>query len=253
MRQTIVITGATGDIGTALALEYAAPGSTLVLLGRRWAQLEALSAECRGRGAEVCARVLDIRDVECLYDWMTEICSSMVVDLVIVNAGVNFNVGLERQGERWSDVQELLDVNIRGAFATINAAVPYFRARGAGQIAIISSLAAFRGLPSVPAYSASKAALRTYGDALRDFLAADGVRVNVVMPGYVDSPMCRAMPGPKPFLIAPAKAARIIRRGLKSNRARIVFPFLLGMGTWALSVLPHVVSGRILRWMGYGV
>jgi short-subunit dehydrogenase len=253
MSRTIVITGATGDIGAALALEYAGPDSTMVLLGRRWVQLEALAAQCRSRGAEVRTQVLDIREVDCLYDWMTGICATMAVDLIIVNAGVNFNVGPQRHGERWSDVQELLDVNIRGAFATINAAVPYLRARGAGQIAIISSLAAFRGLPSVPAYSASKAALRTYGDALRDFLAADGVRVNVVMPGYVDSPMCRAMPGPKPFLMAPAKAARIIRRGLESNRARIVFPFLLGMGTWALSILPHFVSGRILRWMGYGV
>jgi short-subunit dehydrogenase len=76
--------------------------------------------------------------------------------------------------------------------------------------------------------------------------------VNVVMPGYVDSQMCRAMPGPKPFLMAPDKAARIIRRGLESNRARIVFPFLLGLCTWVLSILPHFVSGRILRWMGYG-
>jgi short-subunit dehydrogenase len=76
--------------------------------------------------------------------------------------------------------------------------------------------------------------------------------VNVVMPGYVSSPMCHAMPGPKPFLWQPERAARVIKRGLARNKARISFPFPLNLGTWFLAVLPAGVSHRIVGWMGYG-
>ena len=90
------------------------------------------------------------------------------------------------------------------------------------------------------------------GRALRGWLAREGVRVSVVMPGYVESKMCREMPGPKPFLWSPERAARCIRRGLARNQARISFPFPLNFGTWWLSVLPPMVSQRILRLLDYG-
>ncbi|HPU79808.1 SDR family NAD(P)-dependent oxidoreductase, partial [Accumulibacter sp.] len=106
--------------------------------------------------------------------------------------------------------------------------------------------------PVAPSYCASKAAIKVYGEAMRGWLAAEGIRINVVMPGYVESSMCRAMPGPKPFLWSAERAARYIRRGLERNRARISFPFPLNLGTWFLSVLPPTVSARILRLLNYG-
>jgi len=149
-------------------------------------------------------------------------------------------------------VQDLLEVNVVAAWATVNAVLPAMRLRGHGQIALISSLAAFYGLPVAPSYCASKAAIKVYGEAMRGWLAAEGIRINVVMPGYVESSMCRAMPGPKPFLWSAERAARYIRRGLERNRARISFPFPLNLGTWFLSVLPPTVSARILRLLNYG-
>ena len=140
----------------------------------------------------------------------------------------------------------------RRPLATVDAVLPAMRARGRGQIALISSLAAYYGLPVTPSYCASKAAIKTYGEALRGWLAREGVRVSVVMPGYVESKMCREMPGPKPFLWSPERAARCIRRGLARNQARISFPFPLNFGTWWLSVLPPTVSQRILRLLDYG-
>lgn len=249
--KTILITGATGGIGGALAEVYAEPGNTLILQGRDTARLTQLSAICTARGARVLTRELDVRDREALTAWLGEICLQETLDLVIVNAGLNTNIGPNGAGERWEDVQALIEVNVIAAMATANAVLPSMRARGNGQIALMSSLAAYFGLPVTPSYCASKAALKAYGEALRGWLAGEGIRVNVVMPGYVDSQMCRDMPGPKPFLWPADKAARAIRRGLAADRPRISFPAPLNWGCWWLSVLPPKVSQRILRLLDY--
>jgi short-subunit dehydrogenase len=196
--------------------------------------------------------VLDLRDRVALADWLRKLCAQEQLDLVIVNAGLNTHVGPSGAAEGWPEVQDLLEVNVVAAWATVNAVLPAMRLRGQGQIALISSLAAFYGLPVAPSYCASKAAIKVYGEAMRGWLAAEGIRINVVMPGYVESSMCRAMPGPKPFLWSAERAARYIRRGLERNRARISFPFPLNLGTWFLSVLPPTVSERILRLLNYG-
>jgi len=249
--QTILITGATGGIGGALAEAYADTGVTLILQGRNVDRLAELAATCAARGARVLTKALDVRDRSALVAWLTEVSEQEAPDLVIVNAGVNTNIGPEGKGERWAEVEALIEVNVLAAMATADAVLPAMRRRGGGQIALISSLAAWFGLPVTPSYCASKAAVKAYGEALRGWLAQEGIRVNVVMPGYVESAMCRSMPGPKPFLWTPGRAARAIRCGLENNRARITFPFPLDLGTWFLAALPASVSERIVRWLGY--
>ena len=249
--QTVLITGATGGIGGALVDVYAEPGNTLILQGRNAARLGELSAQCEAGGARVLTRVLDVRNRDELSAWLRDVCNQEAVNLVIVNAGVNTNIGSAGAGERWEDTEALIEVNVLAAMATVEAVLPSMRARGAGQIALISSLAAYFGLPVTPSYCASKAAVKVYGEALRGWLEPEGIRVNVVMPGYVESQMCRDMPGPKPFLWPADKAARFIQRGLARNRPRISFPFPLNFGTWWLSVLPPATSQRILRLIGY--
>jgi len=247
----VLITGASGAIGGALARLYAAPGVTLILHGRNRTLLDALALECGERGAEVHTFAFDVRDTEQLRQWAGKMAREMPPDLVIANAGMNIDIGANREGERWEEVERLLDVNLRSVMALVDALLPMMRQRGSGQIALMSSLAAYFGLPVTPSYCASKAAVKAYAEALRGWLAPEGVRVNVIMPGYVDSPMCRAMPGPKPFLWTPERAAKAIRRGLEKNRARISFPFPLNLGTWFLAVLPAGFSVRILRVLGY--
>lgn len=249
----VLITGATGGIGGALALEYASAGAkTLILQGRNADRLQELRAACQALGARVLTHELDVRDHDALMAWLADVCEAEMPELVIANAGVNINTGPQQQGEHWRDVHRLLDVNVKAVFATVHGALPAMRRRGHGQIALISSLAAWRGLPETPSYSASKAAVKAYGEAMRDALDAEGIRFNVVMPGYVESQMCFDMPGPKPFLWKADKAARVIRRGLQANRARISFPFPLNLGCFLLSVIHPAVSGWILKRLGYG-
>jgi len=249
----VLITGATGGIGSALALEYARVGATtLILQGRDVAKLQELTQMCSALGVRVISRQLDVRDHEALISWLERVSATESPDLVIANAGVNINTGESRQGESWEDMHRLFDVNVKAVMATASACLPAMRARRNGQIALISSLAAWRGLPDTPSYSASKAAVKAYGEGMRDLLANEGVRINVVMPGYVESRMCADMPGPKPFLWRAPKAAHAIRVGLARNRARISFPFPLNLGCFLLALLHPSVSGRILKWLGYG-
>jgi short-subunit dehydrogenase len=247
---SVLITGASGGLGAALARCYAGPGRTLVLHGRDQARLRELAAECAGRGAVVRVEVLDLRDTAAILPWLQTLTAELPLDLVIVNAGVTSSAA-RGEIEPWERTRELLAVNLDAALATVAGVLPHMRRRGAGQIALIGSLSAYYGLPVTPAYCASKAALKAYGEALRGRLAADGVAVNVVLPGFVESPMSAAFPGPRPCMLTPERAARIIRRGLERNRARIAFPFPLSWGMWWLSVLPPAVSGRILRALGY--
>jgi short-subunit dehydrogenase len=248
---TILITGATGAIGTALAVLYAGPATTLILLGRSETGLAELAARCRDKGSRIITQALDLRDRTALMERLGQICSAEQVDLAIVNAGVNTNIGPDGGGESWEAVQELLEVNIVASLATVHAILPAMRQRGSGQIALISSLAAYYGLPLTPSYSASKAAIKAYGEALRGWLATEGIRVNVVMPGYVASRMCHDMPGPKPFLWTAERAARTISRGLAADRPRISFPFPLNLGCWLLSVIHPSLAQRILQLLNY--
>ena len=248
----VLITGATGALGSALALEYAAPGMTLLLHGRREDALAALAAQCRARGAEVETYCLDLRQTEAVRHWVADCCARETPDLIIANAGRNTDIGPEGKGEPFTDVRALVEVNLLSVMALVDGALPALRKNGGGQIAIISSLAAYYGLPATPTYCATKAGLKAYGTSLRGWLRLENIRVSVVLPGYVASPMCAAMPGPKPFLWQPERAARHIRRRLTHDPARISFPFPLNLGIWGLSLLPACLAMPIAQRLGYG-
>lgn len=249
--QTILITGATGGIGRALAIAYAAPGVFLLLQGRNPDLLAGIQQACQQLGAEVETVQFDLTQAEAWRQWLLQFCTQRPLDLIFANAGMNINHGPDNAGEKWEEIQRLLAVNVDAVFATVHGVLPTMRQHKKGQIVLMSSLAAYRGLPVTPTYSASKAAVKAYGEGLRDWLAPQGVQVNVVLPGYVSSKMCEEMPGPKPFLWAAPKAAHYIKKRLIKNPPRISFPFPLNFGTWGLSVLHPSVSAWILRRLDY--
>jgi short-subunit dehydrogenase len=248
---TVLITGATGGIGTALARCYADAQRTLVLHGRDPSRLAALARECEMHGARVQCVSFDLRDGPGAVAALRGVSSNHVIDLAIVNAGVSSAIGTGREAECWDVAREVLAVNLDGALATIAGVLPDMRRRGAGQIAIVSSVAAYVGMPVTPVYCASKAALKVYGEALRGWLAPQGIQVNVVLPGFVRTHMSDRFPAGRPGMVSPERAAVLIRRGLERNRARIAFPRTIAWGMWGLSVLPASLSQRILRVLGY--
>jgi len=250
--RNIIITGATGEIGTALALAYSHPNNILGLTGRNRERLEQLAHQCQQKGADVIIQEADISDSELLGNWIVDFDKQHPVDLVIANAGITSNTAPHGDPESWDTIKRVFDINLFGALGTVTPLVEPMRKRGHGQIAIMSSLGAYRGLPLTPAYCGSKAAIKVYGEALRGLVATDGVAVSVICPGFVKSAMSDNFPGPKPFMISPQKAAKIIVSGLSKNRGRISFPFPLNLGVWLLSMFPSVVADFILTKLKYG-
>ena len=233
--KVILITGASSGIGEALALEYAADGVTLVLVGRDLDRLDSVAAKCRDGGAEVRLATIDVTEAKFFGQWLEGVDSTTPVDLVVANAGISG--GTSGGGEPDEQVRRIFAVNVDGVFNTVHPLIAGMRERRRGQIAIMSSLAAFRGFPGAPAYCASKAAVRSYGESLRGSLAADGIEVSVICPGFIRTPMTAVNPFKMPFLMDAYRAARIIKRGLARNRARIAFPFPTYFAAWLTGAL----------------
>jgi short-subunit dehydrogenase len=249
--RNILITGASGGIGSALAEAYAGSGQTLILFGRDPQRLQRVADRCRSAGANVETAALDVRDTDALREQLTRISQQTTLDMVIVNAGIMGDIGADAEGESWEAVERIVNVNLTAAMATADAVLPAMRRRGNGQIVFISSISAYFGLPLTPTYAATKAALKSYAEGWRGWLAAEGIGVTAVLPGFVESDMSRRFPGPRPFMISAEKAAATIKRRLRRNPARISFPFPLNFGMWWLAVLPPAVSLKILGLLGY--
>ncbi|WP_375460398.1 SDR family NAD(P)-dependent oxidoreductase [uncultured Enterovirga sp.] len=232
----IVITGASRGIGAALAENYAGPGVSLALIGRHAEGLEGIAAGCRARGAAVETILLDVRQREALAQRLLGLDDAAPVDLVVANAGVALPTG---NGAVDLTVYGEIDVNLVGALNTILPLAPRMAARGRGQIALMSSLAAFAPLPSSPGYGATKAALLVYGLALRERLRGAGVRVSVICPGYIDTEMGERYRGWRPLHMSAGDAARRIRRGLERDRGVIAFPRRLALVARLAPLVPE--------------
>ncbi len=241
----ILITGASSGLGEALALEYAAPGATLFLSGRAAGRLAAVAGACRARGAAVHDRPLCVTDRAAMAQWIAECDELRPLDLVIANAGVSAGTG--GQDEPAEQARWIFAVNVEGVMNTVLPAADRMRARGRGQIAVMSSLASFRGFAGAPAYCASKAAVRVWGEGLRGWLGGHGVKVSVICPGFVRTRMTAVNTFPMPFLMDADRAARLIRRGLETDRGRIAFPWPLYALVWLMAAVPARVSDWVSR------
>ena len=250
---SVLITGASSGIGAALARAYARPGIVLALTGRNRERLGASSAIAAAAGATVVQRALDLRDRGAIASWIDEIEATYPLDLVIANAGITGGHHASNVEESLDEVERLIATNFLAACHTAHAALPAMRRRRRGQVAFVSSLAAVRGLPSMPGYCASKAAMVAYAEAMRAWLRGEGIEISVVMPGNVDTPMAARETGSQPMMIGAERAAAIIKRGLAQGRARIAFPPSLYWLLRAATILPAAPVDKILNRMRVSV
>jgi short-subunit dehydrogenase len=238
-----LITGASSGIGAALAKRLAAPGVSLNLLGRRADALAAVADICARQGANAKIYPVDVRASDAVASIIDACESASPLDLVIANAGISAGTG--SGGETAAQTREIFAINVDGVLNTVLPALPYMRTRCKGQVAIMSSLAGFRGLPGAPAYAASKAAVKSWGEGLRGALAAEGIGVSVICPGFVESGMTARNRFPMPFFMSADRAASIICKGLERNTGRIAFPWPMVFGAWFLDTIPNVVGDLI--------
>jgi len=244
--RTVLLTGASSGIGRALAVEYGRAGAKLALCARRLDELEATASLVRGAGGEALSIPLDVCETDAVNEAVLRADRDLGgLDMVIANAGR----GDTQHGARltWGDVGPVLEVNARGAMATLVAAIPLFVAKRQGHLVGISSIAGIRGLPTSAAYSASKAALSTFLESLRIDLGPLGIRVTDVQPGFVATPINEAAKYPMPFRWPVDRAARHIVHRLRRGPGIIAFPWPLVLAARIGRVMPAWIYDRAVR------
>ena len=184
-----------------------------------------------------------------MQEWLLGADDAQPIDLLIANAGISAGMGDSKTGEKVGQARRLFDTNVTGVFNTIEPILPRMTARKKGHVALMSSLAAFRGWPGAPAYCATKAAVKVYGEGLRGALADTGVNVHVICPGFVKSRMTDVNKFKMPFLMSAADAAEIIAAGVAANKGRVAFPMRGYALMWLCGALPDFVASALLKKM----
>src|SRR5262249_54333160 len=209
-------------------------------LGRDQSRLATVAEECRKLGGSVQMNSLDVRNRAEMSSWISQFDETTPVDLVIANAGVMAGTPPGGEIEPADAAYTVVETNVLGVLNTIQPLLPAMVSRRKGQIAIISSIAAFIPLPDSPSYCASKSAVLNYGQSLRALLAPYGIGVSVVCPGYVTTPMS-ARESRKPFVMSSERAAGLIVAGLRRNRAVIAVPSFFALPSRFHRLLPHCI------------
>ncbi|MBY8823060.1 SDR family NAD(P)-dependent oxidoreductase [Sphingomonas colocasiae] len=249
-RRHILVTGASGGLGGALARHYAGCSGVgavrLSLWGRDPGRLSALAEECRAAGALAEVRSLDITDIEAALAALVAEDEADPFDLALLCSGRG---DIRASGERVEDarlVALLGALNFTAPAAMAAAIAARMAQRGHGGIVLVGSAAAFHALPFAAAYSGTKAGLARFAQALRLGVREHGVAVTLVSPGFIDTAAGRKVPGPKPLLMRPEKVAARIARAAARRQPHLVLPWPFVALRWFDRLLPSWVRDRVL-------
>lgn len=244
-RKRAILVGASSGIGAALAKQLASEGWNVALLARRADLLAALCSAINQQAGEVraLAYVHDVTRTSEVPALLQKIIADLGgLDLLIYNTGALLPVA--RREFDFEKDRQLVAVNYLGALAWLNPAATLFQGMGAGTIVGIGSVAGDRGRVGSPAYNASKAALHTYLEALRNRLTRCGVHVLTVKPGFVRTDMLRH--SPRAFLVTPPeKAAADIRRAIRRRKQQVYTPWFWGWIMFIVRNIPSVIFRRM--------
>ncbi|TVR96748.1 MAG: SDR family NAD(P)-dependent oxidoreductase [Rhodospirillales bacterium] len=250
MSRVVWLTGAGKGLGRAVALELARRGDRVAASARTEADLVTLATDANELDGQIRPFPLDVTDEEANAATVAAIEQQMgPINLAILNAGTHAPISADAFTA--TTFRTLVEVNLMGTVHGIAALLPRFIGRRSGHIAVVASVAGYRGLPTSAAYGATKAALINMCEALKPELDRAGVRIALVNPGFVRTPLTDRNPFPMPFLMEADDAARRLVVGLDSGRFEITFPRRFTWGLKLLRCLPYALYfplvGRLLK------
>lgn len=241
--KNILITGASSGIGKGLAIYYAQNGAeNIFICGRNPQRTLETEKLCKKFCKNVFSKILDVTNRQETQKWIEECNANAELDLVFANAGVG------TCDDSPEATYQTFDININGVLNTVLPAIAQYRKSHKSSpkaIAIVSSIAGFHGLSTCPDYSATKACVKAWGEALRVKLKPENIQVNVICPGFVKSNITDQNTCAMPGIIDIDEAAKKIAIGIKKNKPIIAFPWYLRLSTWFLSILPNCISDYI--------
>lgn len=231
------ITGASSGIGASVARRLAAAGFTVAVTARREEALADLAASVTGPG-RIVPFPGDVTEGEAMETIVRQVEADLgPIALAVLNAGVYLPV--EGDALDRGNFDKTFNVNIRGTVNCLISAARPMQARGRGQIAIVASVAGYIGLPTAASYGASKAALINLAEALKFDFDNQGITIQVIAPGFVDTPATTDNPFPMPFLMSVEKASRRLVEGLLSGRFEVTFPRRFTYALKLIRILPY--------------
>ena len=241
--KTIWITGASSGIGKALAIKFAQEGWKVAISARR----ENLLKEISKSQNNIDYFPLDVTDIEK--------CKTVFNDVKKKLGDVNISVFCTGIHDPKSEkklnlekVRKIMEVNFFGTVNSINAVYDYYKDKKSGQISIVSSVAGYRGLPAAGAYCASKSALSSFAESLYFDFKRDNVRISLVSPGFIKTPMTDQNDFPMPMIKSPEFAAEQMFKGLtRSKSFEIHFPKTFTSLMKVLKVIPNGLYFKIVE------
>lgn len=241
--KTAWVTGASTGIGREIAMRLARGGCRVVASARSADKLAALAAEVPG----IEAVAFDVRDTAATATAAADVIARIgVPDLVLANAGIGvFKSAARMDVARFRDAVE---TNVIGTGNVIAAIVPAMVERGRGHIALMGSLAGYRGFPRAIHYAPTKAAIRSMADCLRFDVEAKGIDVTIINPGYIETPLTAGNDNAMPGLMPLAPAIDKIMAGLVARKFEIAFPWHMALLVKLGTKVSNATYFRFTRW-----
>jgi short-subunit dehydrogenase len=241
-----MVTGASSGIGRGVAVELARRGARLGLIARRTEKLQEIVGEIESLGGQALALTGDVQDAKAVRTAANRFREEFgVIDVLIANAGIGTTKDAAEL--RASEVADVINVNVIGAANSVAAVVPEMVATGRGQLVVISSLAAYRGLPKSAAYCASKAAVSAFFESLRLDLQPRGIDVTIIHPGFIKTPLTAGRHAQMPFLMELDVAVEKILWAIEKKKKSYAFPWQLASIVRAGMIMPTSMYDWISR------
>ena len=231
------ITGASSGIGKNLAIELAKKDIKVFASARREERLSEISKISEN----IIPLAMDVTDEKKLTEdtkIFTEDTDNLP-DLIILNAGISRLFTVDNLDQNYDLVKESIDINYFGVMNCIKIIIPHFIKRKSGHIAIMASVAGYRGLPNSIAYSPTKAALINLAEVLKSELRQYGITVSLINPGFVDTDATKVNKFPMPSMVSIEYATKKIITGLEKSKYEIIFPFFFGLVLKMMKIMPN--------------